>query len=220
MHDVIDLPIERVNALSPYKVYINNNGSLGFETQYGSVYEVGFVEDYTFMDENAFQFFILESQGKHSVKDPLVRETIWVILETFFLENNPVILYICDMSDGKQAIRNRLFSMWYYEYEQRESFTFLSTKVEVESTDYYASVLVKNSNPQLEDIKVTFNSFNANNVRSPLSNPPACPRSSSFLQLKPSILIRIPMVGNCFAKAITLSSNHPLVEITIRSVCL
>lgn len=39
-----------------YKVYINNNGSLGFETQYGSVYEVGFVEDYTFMDENAFQF--------------------------------------------------------------------------------------------------------------------------------------------------------------------
>lgn len=85
MHDVIDLPIERVNALSPYKVYINNNGSLGFETQYGSVYEVGFVEDYTFMDENAFQFFILESQGKHSVKDPLVRETIWVILETFFL---------------------------------------------------------------------------------------------------------------------------------------
>lgn len=140
MHDVIDLPIERVNALSPYKVYINNNGSLGFETQYGSVYEVGFVEDYTFMDENAFQFFILESQGKHSVKDPLVRETIWVILETFFLENNPVI-FICDMSDGKQAIRNRLFSMWYYEYEQRESFTFLSTKVEVESTDYYASVL-------------------------------------------------------------------------------
>ena len=88
---MIDLPIERVNALSPYKVYINNNGSLGFETQYGSVYEVGFVEDYTFMDENAFQFFILESQGKHSVKDPLVRETIWVILETFFLENNPVV---------------------------------------------------------------------------------------------------------------------------------
>lgn len=38
-------------------------------------------------------------------------------------------------------------------------FTFLSTKVEVESTDYYASVLVKNSNPQLEDIKVAFNSF-------------------------------------------------------------
>ena len=159
MHDVIDLPIERVNALSPYKVYINNNGSLGFETQYGSVYEVGFVEDYTFMDENAFQFFILESQGKHSVKDPLVRETIWVILETFFLEN--ILLYyifvICRMVN--RLFVTVCFSMWYYEYEQRESLLFCSTKVEVESTDYYASVLVKNSNPQLEDIKVAFNSF-------------------------------------------------------------
>ena len=110
MHDVIDLPIERVNALSPYKVYINNNGSLGFETQYGSVYEVGFVEDYTFMDENAFQFFILESQGKHSVKDPLVRETIWVILETFFLENNPVILYIWGQRNNLRDFRVSGFS--------------------------------------------------------------------------------------------------------------
>lgn len=99
------------------------------------------------MDENAYQFFILESQGKHSVKDPLVRKTIWAIMEIFFLENHPVVLYICDMSDGKQAIRNRLFSIWYYEYEQWVNFTFLSAKVEVESTDYYASVIVKNSNP-------------------------------------------------------------------------
>lgn len=156
---MIDLPIERINALSPYKVYIQENGSLGFETQHGSIYEVGFVEDYTFMDENAYQLFILESQGKHSVKDPLVRKTIWAIMEIFFLENNPVVLYICDMSDGKQAIRNRLFSMWYYEYEQWVNFTFLSAKVEVESTDYYASVIVKNSNPRLEDIKSSFNSF-------------------------------------------------------------
>lgn len=111
------------------------------------------------MDENAYQFFILESQGKHSIKDPWVRDTIWAIIETFFSINNPVILYICDMSDGKQAIRNRLFAIWYYEYEQREKFTFLSTKVEVESVDYYASIIIKNSNPQLEDIKVSFNSF-------------------------------------------------------------
>lgn len=158
-HDVIDLPIEHINALSPYEVRLKANGSLSFETQYGAVYEVGFVEDYTFMDENAYQFFILELQGNHSVKDSLVRDTIWAIIETFFLENNPVILYICDMSDGKQAIRNRLFSMWYYEYEQRKNFTFLSTKVEVESTNYYASIIIKNTNPQLDNIKASFNSF-------------------------------------------------------------
>lgn len=160
--DVIDLPIEQINALSPYKVHLKKNGSLGFKIQYGSIYEVGFVEDYTFMDENAYQFFILESQGNHSIKGPLVRETIWAIIELFLYQKNPIILYICDMSDGKQAIRNRLFSMWYYEYEQREEFTFLSAKVEVESTDYYASVIVKNSNPQLKEIKDSFNLFIGN----------------------------------------------------------
>lgn len=155
----MNLSTERINSLSPYKVFLKDNGSLCFKTQSGSVYEVGFVEDYTFMDENAYQFFIMELEGNHSVKDEWVRQTIWVIIETFFLENNPVVLYICDMSDGKQAVRNRLFSMWYYEYENKNDFTFLSTRVEVEETDYYASVIIKNSNPQLEEIIESFEMF-------------------------------------------------------------
>ena len=155
----MELQLERVNTYSPYKVSLKENGSLSFKTRYGSVYEVGFVEDYTFMDENAYQFYIIETNGNHLVKDDLVRKTIWVIIETFFLNNNPVILYICDMSDGKQAIRNRLFSIWYHEYEYKNDFTFLSTQVEVESNAYYASVIIKNSNPQLTEIKEAFNVF-------------------------------------------------------------
>ena len=69
---------------------------------------------------------------------------------------------------------------------------------------------------------ISFNpiSFSVNNVRKPLSKPPECPRNSSFLQLNPSIEIRIPIFGNFLANATTRSSNHPDVEITIRSVCL
>lgn len=155
----MNLSIERINALSPYKVSLKENGSLCFSTSSGSVYEVGFVEDYTFINENAYQFFIIELEGNHSVKDELVKQTIWIIIETFFSENNPIVLYICDMSDGKQAIRNRLFSIWYYEYENKENFTFLSTKVEVEDTDYYASIIIKNSNPQIEEIIDSFEIF-------------------------------------------------------------
>ena len=84
--------IERINALSPYKVSLKENGSLCFSTSSGSVYEVGFVEDYTFMNENAYQFFIIELEGNHSVKDELVKQTIWVIIETFFSE---MILLCC-----------------------------------------------------------------------------------------------------------------------------
>lgn len=155
----MELSLERINAFSPYKVSLKDNGSLSFCTQYGSVYEVGFVEDYTFMDENAYQFFIIEVEGNHSAKDDLIRKTIWIIIETFFSENNPVVLYICDMSDGKQAVRNRLFSMWYHKYENKNNFTYLSTNVNIEETAYYASVIVKNSNPQLEEIKESFNIF-------------------------------------------------------------
>ena len=32
--------------------------------------------------------------------------------------------------------------------------------------------------------------------------------------------IRMPILGNCFARAMTLSSNHPEVDITMREVCL
>ena len=62
--------------------------------------------------------------------------------------------------------------------------------------------------------------LSVSNVLKPLSKPPARPRSSSFFWLSPSMEIRIPMFGNFLARAITLSSNQPEVEITIRGVCL
>ncbi|MDO4181904.1 MAG: DUF6169 family protein, partial [Bacteroidales bacterium] len=83
------------------------------------IYEVGFVEDYTFMDSGAYQFYILEMTGSRFKEDPFVKQTICTIIEVFFEENDLVLLYICDMSDGKQSIRNRLFSKWYHEYENR-----------------------------------------------------------------------------------------------------
>ena len=61
----MNLSTKRINTFSPYKVFLKDNGSLCFKTQSGSVYEVGFVEDYTFMDENAYQFFIMELEGNH-----------------------------------------------------------------------------------------------------------------------------------------------------------
>lgn len=62
--------------------------------------------------------------------------------------------------------------------------------------------------------------FKASNVRRPLSKPPAWPRNSSFLQLRPSMEIRMPICGYFSASAMTFSSNQPEVEMTMRSVCL
>lgn len=156
---MLNLSIRTINDIVPYKVTLTHTGSLRFSTQYGLIYEVGFVEDYTFMDNGAYQFYILEMTGSRFKEDPLVRQTICTIIEVFFEGNDLVLLYICDMSDGKQSIRNRLFSKWYHEYENRIDFTFLSSQIEIDFTEYYASILIKNTNPQLEEIKETFLHF-------------------------------------------------------------
>ena len=58
--------------------------------------------------------------------------------------------------------------------------------------------------------------FNRSKMRKPLSKPPSRPRNSSFFIERPSMLMRMPMFGNFFASAMTLSSNHPEVEMTTR----
>lgn len=164
----MDISVQQINASSPYKVTLMDNGSLSFQTNYGVVYEVGFIEDYTFLEKDAYQFYILEKEGGHYVKDPLIRTTIGAIIENFFANNGAVMLYICDMSDGKQSLRNRLFSIWYGEYEKRDEYTFLTARLEVDGVDYYASVLTKNTNPQLAEIIDSFENF-IENMREKLS---------------------------------------------------
>lgn len=79
------LSVEQINRISPYKVEIASDGnSLIFYTRYGLTYEVGFVEDYTFFDENTYQFFIVEKSGNRFLKDSLVKLTVWTIIEAFF----------------------------------------------------------------------------------------------------------------------------------------
>lgn len=154
------LSIERINRISPYQVEIASDGnSLVFHTHHGLTYEVGFVEDYTFFDENTYQFFIVEKNGNRFLKDVRVKETVWAIVEVFFQENKNVLLYVCDTSDGKQAVRDRLFEIWFHEYKKREEYAHFTAKVEADSIYYYASVILRTTHPQLNEIKNAFELF-------------------------------------------------------------
>lgn len=154
------LPIEQINRISPYKVEIASDGnSLIFHTRYGLTYEAGFVEDYTFFDENTYQFFIVEKNGNHVLKDSLVRKTVWAIVEVFFQENSNVLLYVCDTSDGRQATRDRLFDIWFHEYEKRGEYMHFTAKVESDSIYYFASVILKITHPQVDEIREAFELF-------------------------------------------------------------
>lgn len=154
------LSIEQINQISPYKVEIASEGnSLIFETPHGLTYEVGFVEDYTFFDENTYQFFIVEKNNKHFRKDSLVKQTVWAIIEIFFQANSHVLLYVCDTSDSRQAIRDRLFDLWFYEYEKQKEYMHLTAKVESDSVYYFASIILRVDHPQQNEIREAFELF-------------------------------------------------------------
>lgn len=52
-------------------------------------------------------------------QDPLLPPTIAAIFRDFFKREGAVVVYICDSSDGRQAIRFRKFNSWYSYFEGR-----------------------------------------------------------------------------------------------------
>ena len=156
---MLTLSPERINQNAPYRLVLSDSDVLRFITDHGLVYEVGFTEDYTFMEENLYQFFISELTGNHYAPDPKIKSTIWAVLQEFFLQNENVVIYICDTTDGKQAIRNRLFQKWYNEFEEKEDYTFMTGMAEYEGVSYFASAIAANSNPHLAEVKQAFEQF-------------------------------------------------------------
>lgn len=114
------LDIEKINAKAPYPVSATKDPNwVRFKTEYGVLYIAGFDRDNTSMPETeTYQFTILNGNHKKSPRDPKVRETIVAIIEDFFVENNEVMLYICETGDSKQSMRSRLFEYWFNHYKK------------------------------------------------------------------------------------------------------
>lgn len=156
---MLTLSPDRINLHAPYRLVLSDSNVLRFITDHGLVYEIGFAEDYTFMEENLYQFFISELTGNHYAPDSKIKSTVWAVLEEFFQQNENVVIYICDTSDGKQAIRNRLFQKWYNDFEDRDEYAFMSGVAEYEGVGYFASAIAAKSNPNIEEVKLAFEDF-------------------------------------------------------------
>ena len=55
--------------------------------------------------------------------------------------------------------RDRLFAMWFNSYEGRFNYTLSRVSLRIEETDYYASLLICNSNPSYVEVLTAFNDF-------------------------------------------------------------
>lgn len=149
----------RINEKSPYSVVQSSSLSVQFVTRGGVLYDVGFTPDYSLGIEGVYQFYIQNVNHTANTQDALIRNTIWAIIEDFFLSNENAMLYICDTNDGRQQARNRLFKSWFTSYQANGQFEILSAEASFEGESYFASLIINKANPKFVQFKASFEEF-------------------------------------------------------------
>lgn len=149
---MIELPLNQINAKSPYEVSYAPNGDFVFATNLGIHYLISFEAEQPVGGCATFQFVIQKLEHLRSPHDAKVEQTILAILDVFFTEHLDVLLYMCDDSDGREANRNRLFLAWFRKHATPERFTIRTASAIVEGKGFYAAIIVENRNPLLESI--------------------------------------------------------------------
>jgi hypothetical protein len=140
------------------KLFSSENPSFSSNAQ--KIFPIEFVENNNIWeDEKAYEFGILNENKKNSPNDSKVKETVQSIIEEFFLTNPDILLYQCETGDSRQAMRARLFTRWFNEFDKRDRFCVKVSILRDEEVDNYIAIIVQKSNPKLTDILRDFDEF-------------------------------------------------------------
>ena len=150
---------ERINRTSPYEVKQADEYSVFFINKYGVRYSVGFAHDYHFMEEGAYQFYITNIDNKTSPADKNIYITISAIVEDFFANEQAVMIYFCDTKDNRQAMRDRLFQIWFHTYENNVNFSMFNEHVTIDNIIYFASIILRKDHPLHNEVIASFHNF-------------------------------------------------------------
>ena len=104
-------------------------------------------------------FAINEKAPYHVLKGELVGSFRFFTdnIDEFFKKNQSTLLYICEMGDGKQSMRSRLFEHWFNSYDRKMLFTLLTTSIVDEEGELnFATLIIRNDNPKLSEIIMEF----------------------------------------------------------------
>ena len=152
------LSLKRINENSSYPVETTGeDGFYQFFTDGGVHYSVGFMEDDILLSQNSYQLIIANINNHKSPRDHKVRDTIIAIVDEFFRNINSTLLYICETGDSKQSMRSRLFEYWFSTYNRKALFTMISSSiVDEEGVVNFATIILRNDNPNLSEIIAEF----------------------------------------------------------------
>ena len=73
--------------------------------------------------------------------------TIISIIEVYFESGALALSYVCDIRDGRQAARNRLFTLWFRSYPFNNDYKLINKRIVVEDNEYYISLIVRMDDP-------------------------------------------------------------------------
>lgn len=152
---------DEINAFAPYHVYETKEAnSIIFFSDSGIKIVVSFIKD-EIMEEcdNIYQFLVETQSSQRSPNDPKVGETIACIAKAFFYHHSDCLLtFVCDISDTKQAARQRLFSRWFQKFNQNKYCKY-DWVINTEDCVFYASMMACKEFPYLEDYRNAYEEF-------------------------------------------------------------
>jgi hypothetical protein len=151
--------LSELNKRSPYMLESSGMCSFTFTTDQGKKYEIGFIQDLMISDEGVYQFFITTEDKFKTVLDRRIQQTVLVVLEEFFRNEGVVLDYICATDDHRQASRDRMFHQWFENSMGKEQFCLRSMNIDIDGTDYFASVIMRNDNPRFEAMTEAIDRF-------------------------------------------------------------
>ena len=69
------------------------------------------------------------------------------------------MLYICDTTDKRQEVRDRLFRIWFYTYEGSDSYSLYSEGMTIDNVRYFSSILLRKDHPLHNQVISSFHDF-------------------------------------------------------------
>lgn len=164
------LDLSRLNVLSPYSFWYIGKNTYSFLVKRGDksvTYRVGFAPNDSVWENGAYEFFITNDSHEPSHSDPKLKESIIAIIQEFFRENPEVLLYQCDTSENKQAMRARLFTRWYNTYEFKNRYCVKMIKFMDDDVESYAALIIEKSNPNCERLLSEFETYTKEMMEKP-----------------------------------------------------
>ena len=145
------LNLKNINLKAPYTVHEREDKQheFYFWSDYGIVYDISFAPNDSIIPSGAIEVGINNREKRISPRDPKFLQTLTAIIEEFFASNDDVMLYLAETGDGKQKYRNRLFVIWFNNYENRHKYVLRTAEGKLEGQDNFMALIGQIDNPRL-----------------------------------------------------------------------